>query len=75
MRVDKAAFTDRYDCSFDEYFAQALPALQDYQSMGLIDNQSGELTVTQMGRFFIRNICMLFDAHLVIEERRFSATV
>lgn len=43
---------------------------------GLVDMADGVLTVTKLGRFFLRNIAMVFDAHLTsIQEARFSKTL
>ena len=35
---------------------------------GLLRRDPGSLAVSQLGRFFIRNICMVFDRYL--RERR-----
>ena len=49
---------------FTEYFAQELLDLQPYIDAGLASYDRQWLTVTPLGRFFIRNICMVFDRYL-----------
>lgn len=75
LRVDKVSFSQRAGISFDAYFEGAAPALDRFEQLGLVQNDPSTLQVTDMGRFFIRNICMLFDAYLEPAEGRFSRTV
>ena len=75
MRVDKTAFAANAGISFDDYFANAAAPLSELESQGLVENHQRQLRVTSMGRFFIRNICMVFDAYLSPVQDRFSKTV
>jgi oxygen-independent coproporphyrinogen-3 oxidase len=57
---------------FNEYFARELADLEPFLDAGLIEFDGHWLTVTPQGRFFIRNICMVFDRYL--REGRERAT-
>ena len=59
-----------------EYFSAEIQSLVDLEADGLIHRTSAGLEVTELGRLFIRNIAMRFDAYLPKEtERRFSKTI
>ena len=49
---------------FREYFAQELADLAPFIEAGFVTLDPEWLTVTANGRFFIRNICMVFDRFL-----------
>ena len=49
---------------FREYFAQELTDLAPFIEAGPVTLDPEWLTVTAKGRFFIRNICMVFDRFL-----------
>lgn len=58
--------------------ADALIRLEPLISDGLVDVQGRAVRVTSLGRPFLRNICMAFDAHYWRKEpqgKRFSQTV
>ena len=74
----------RFDVDLDRvaprpYFADALTKLQPLVDDGLVEIREGRITATPLGRMFIRNVAMCFDAHLPNAERRpaptFSRTV
>ncbi len=78
MELDKAAFGREWGIVFDDYFADALADLAEMAVDGLLDLSGGKVTVTTMGRIFLRNIAMPFDAHLRVktdEAPRFSRTL
>ncbi len=50
--------------SFDETFASAAAKLPGFVADGMVVDGREELRVTTMGRIFIRNVAMLFDAYL-----------
>ena len=55
-----------------------LDALRPMVDDGLVEIDGERVTVTERGRLFVRNICMVFDAHLARhagEKKRFSRTV
>jgi oxygen-independent coproporphyrinogen III oxidase len=61
---------------FLETFSEAWAALADMENDGLVIRGARHLQVTPLGRTFLRNICMLFDAYLPDQQgQRFSRTV
>jgi oxygen-independent coproporphyrinogen-3 oxidase len=62
---------------FDKYFATELSELRPFEDAGLLTLDDQWLTVTPLGRFFIRNICMVFDRYLRDgrERARYSKAV
>jgi len=74
--IDYAATSERLGIDFSAAFAAELAGLGDMESDGLIRRTAQGLEVTSLGRLFIRNIAMRFDAHLSQETvRRYSRTV
>jgi oxygen-independent coproporphyrinogen III oxidase len=66
-----------WDIDFGRHFADALALLEEPVADGLVEISDSELRVTPRGRFFLRNICMPFDAYLKAPEDRpvYSRTV
>ncbi|MFH0902921.1 MAG: oxygen-independent coproporphyrinogen III oxidase [Pseudomonadota bacterium] len=61
-----------------DYFADELRALAKLEEDGLVVRDGAQLSVTALGRVFIRNVAMVFDAYLAKQRddnRRFSRTV
>jgi len=54
----------RYGESARYYFSEELAALQTFVTDGLLLHDKGKYEVTGLGRHFLRNICMTFDAWL-----------
>lgn len=77
FELDKKVFEQRYDINFDEYFAQALNALEPLAADGLVELNEHTIKVTSSGNLFIRIICMCFDAYLQnqIKNTRFSRVI
>jgi oxygen-independent coproporphyrinogen-3 oxidase len=58
------------------YFAPELERLHRFEDDGLVVRTGSQLELTQLGRLFVRNVAMVFDAYLSRAERpRFSRTV
>lgn len=68
---------ERFCVDPQQYFAQELSQLAPFIEDGLVQLNDQGLTVLPQGRFFIRNICMPFDAYLRRETGRpiYSRTV
>lgn len=67
---------DQFDINFDRYFNDELQALQVFIDDGLLTINQTKLTVTPKGRLLIRNICMVFDAHLKTStKQQFSKVI
>ncbi len=75
MALNFATFEERWGINFEEKFAPALAQLTDMAQDGLLTLSAEGLSVTETGRFFIRNLAMCFDATLKPSENRYSKTV
>ena len=64
LRLDFSAFRRRFQCCFRDHFAPQWPALQALEADGLLELSATSLRITSLGRLFVRNICMTFDAYL-----------
>ena len=59
-----------------DYLRAEIDSLADLEADGLVRRKVTGIDVTELGRLFIRNIAMRFDAYLPKEtERRFSRTI
>jgi oxygen-independent coproporphyrinogen-3 oxidase len=67
----------KYRIRFGEYFADALERLAACAADGLVQISSTELAATPLGRVFLRNLAMPFDAYLPaqLEKPVFSRTL
>ncbi|MCP3140193.1 oxygen-independent coproporphyrinogen III oxidase [Pyxidicoccus xibeiensis] len=58
------------------YFAPELERLRAFEEDGLVTRSGTQVELTPVGRLFVRNVAMVFDAYLSRAERpRFSRTV
>ncbi len=75
--IDKKVFETQFQTDFDSYFAQEQPHIQKCLTDGLIAIEEQRILVTDLGKIFVRNICMGFDWYLRQEKshQRFSKTV
>jgi oxygen-independent coproporphyrinogen-3 oxidase len=77
--LDTTAIEERFGIRFAEYFAVELGELKAPEESGFIRLSPGRIEVTERGRLFIRNVCMIFDrylrAKLAGEKQVFSRTV
>ena len=75
--VVKSEAEARYGIRFDEKFADAIEALQPCAADGLVELLPGEIRATSIGRVFLRNLAMPFDAYLQknAEKQVFSRTL
>ena len=73
-------FEKAFGCPFEERFERALRDLEPLVADGLVERAAGGgLVVTSLGRLFVRNVAMVFDAYLAEQQRAskpmFSKTV
>lgn len=76
--VERARITQRFGVDFDRHFARELVELREAEFDGLVVDEPGGLVLTELGRFFVRNVAMVFDERLRARSSggpRFSATV
>ncbi|PID45532.1 MAG: oxygen-independent coproporphyrinogen III oxidase [Proteobacteria bacterium] len=53
-----------YGIDFLDYFRDELQELRSFEQDGLVQYGNDEFTITPTGRFFLRNIAMVFDRYL-----------
>jgi oxygen-independent coproporphyrinogen-3 oxidase len=58
------AIEEAHLIDFRKYFEEEIRDLAPLRDAGLLTLDDDYLTVTPLGRFFIRNICMVFDRYL-----------
>lgn len=61
--LEKKAVEQRHGICFDTHFADALDALAPMERDGMVRCRRDRLEVTPLGRLFIRNLCLPFDAY------------
>jgi len=64
LRLDIAECERRFGIAFADKFGQQLQQLKMMADDRLVTIDDGEIQVTGLGRSFLRNICMPFDAYL-----------
>ena len=62
--VVKSEIRDRFGVDFDSYFASSLEKLAPCAEDGLVELSPHEIRATELGRIFLRNLAMPFDAYL-----------
>jgi len=77
FQVDKQLFFDKFGYDFEDYFLEEGKHIHDCIEDGLIDKNSKQIRVSDLGKIFIRNVCMGFDHYLRQKNghQRFSRTV
>lgn len=75
--VDLAALGARFGIDPAQFFADDLARLKPLVDDGLVEAGPGAVTVSETGKFFIRNVCMAFDRYLERDAsaRMYSRTV
>ncbi|MDR0958862.1 MAG: oxygen-independent coproporphyrinogen III oxidase [Propionibacteriaceae bacterium] len=62
--LDKVEFGRRHGIDVDSYFAESLARLKPLADDGLVTLDDDAIRATPLGRIFLRNIAMAFDAYL-----------
>ncbi len=77
FELDKNTFKQKFDVDFNEYFNQEQDHIRQCTTDGLLSLAVERLVVTDLGRIFVRNICMGFDWYLrqKATQQRFSRTI
>ncbi len=75
--INKAEFKSMFNVEFNFYFAREQTHIVECQKQGLLDFNDNTMTISEIGKLFIRNICMGFDAYLQKRspEVKFSNTI
>jgi len=62
--LDTRAIDARHGIRFDDYFREALPALERLREDALVEREGPVIRATERGRPLLRLLAMCFDAHL-----------
>jgi oxygen-independent coproporphyrinogen III oxidase len=75
--LHKKEIESEFNICFDEYFSDALGRLEMLQRDGLVTLKPETISITQLGRIFIRNAGMVFDKYLLNPKNKpvFSKTL
>ena len=69
-------FFEKFDISYHDYFKDEHPYLKQFADDDFMEISDHNLKVTPLGRTFVRNIAMTFDAYLKEDNRPiFSRTI
>ena len=77
FEINKKSFLAQFKTSFDEYFKEESSHIQNCVEDSLVTEIGEKILVTDLGKIFIRNVCMGFDWYLKQKDahKRFSKTV
>jgi len=76
FKMNTQSIAQKFGIDFSEYFADEIKQLKHFEKDGLILSNDTGLIVTNKGRLLIRNICMVFDAHLRQQtQQKFSKVI
>ncbi len=75
LEIDRTAFGKKWDVDFDSFFSGGRGRMDELIGDNLLRETGDALVVTEIGRLFLRNIAMCFDADLDSTENRYSRTV
>ncbi len=78
FRVNIPAIEAAHDLKFEDAFADELVELGRLEGEGLVSLSGDTIEVTPLGRLFVRNVAVVFDAHrrrALPAARRFSSSV
>ena len=77
FELDKDHIEEKFGIDFDDYFSLELEDLPDLMIDGLLEVDNRKIHVTQLGRFFVRNIANVFDIYYrnQVKKHRFSQSV
>jgi len=75
--LDTLGLERKFKINFKQHFVAELAELREMEKDGLIQFGNANLKVTDLGRFFIRNICMAFDQYLgeADSKAKYSKTI
>ncbi len=67
-KVVKREVERDFNINFDDYFTRELTQLRQLAKDGLVEIADDEITIAPLGRIFLRNVAMVFDAYLQQSE-------
>ncbi len=75
FELDIPAFEARWAVSLEKAFPDAWGRLRTLEEDGLVVREPAKLTVTDKGRYLIRNVAMIFDRYLPPQTSGFSKAI
>ncbi len=63
-----------FEIDFQAYFKDEIQSLDEFVRDGLVERTDEMLSITPLGRFFVRHVCKLFDGFLKRKEYRIHGT-
>ncbi|MDP1682407.1 MAG: oxygen-independent coproporphyrinogen III oxidase [Burkholderiales bacterium] len=78
LALERQTFAQEWDIDFDTFFRAGIVSLGALEQDGLVRLSPARIEVTELGRFFLRNIAMCFDVYLSVAEQaqpRYSKTI
>lgn len=78
LELNYQALSRELEIDFAEYFAPELSSLADLEADSLVERTTSGMRITNMGRLFLRNIAMRFDAYSTAsqpQQQQFSRTI
>jgi oxygen-independent coproporphyrinogen III oxidase len=75
FRLSSAEFESEFGENLEALFKSELTALNHFFDDGILVQQGDQIAVTELGRLFVRNVAMVFDAYLGEKKATFSQTV
>ena len=75
LQLDYASLSREFGFDFAARYAAELARLRPLADDGLVAFTAGGVRVTELGRLFLRNIAVCFDAYYAPESKRHSRTV
>ncbi len=78
FELEESLLEEEFKIVFEEYFADSLKKLEGFIQEGLLVRENRRWKVKDLGKLFIRNIAMVFDAYLETMKKEkpvFSKTV
>ncbi len=64
LEIDRKKVLSPFGESFDTYFAKEIGVLEGFVPDGLLEILPDRIRISALGRIFLRNIAMVFDAYL-----------
>ncbi|WP_096084738.1 oxygen-independent coproporphyrinogen III oxidase [Agaribacterium haliotis] len=79
FKLDFMQLKQNFGIDFHEYFSDALPALHELHSDGLIVLRDNNLEILDAGRLLARSVCKLFDQYIAkrsaADQNRYSRII
>lgn len=70
MTVSKRDVEELFNIQFDDYFREAIATLRALEVDGLCTIDDERITVSDIGRFFLRNIAVQFDRYMTHADQK-----